>query len=137
MRNMHALIRLARYKVEELQRQQAAIDDARQSLRDQVDRLQAAVPEEQVAANASRDGFVAYGSYAQAVIQRRRNIQASLADVDVQAEALRARLEAAFAELKKFEIMEERRLVRVRRERAQAEQAGLDDLSVMRAARRA
>jgi flagellar protein FliJ len=137
MRNMDALIRLARYKVEELQRQQAAIDDARQSLRDQVDRLQAAVPEEQVAANASRDGFVAYGSYAQAVIQRRRNIQASLADVDVQAEALRARLEAAFAELKKFEIMEERRLVRVRRERAQAEQAGLDDLSVMRAARRA
>lgn len=137
MRSMDALIRLARFKVEELQRQQATIDEARNGLREQIDRLQAAVPEEQVAANATRDGYVAYGSYAQAVIQRRQNIQASLAEVDAQAEALREKLAGAFAELKKYEMMEERRLARENRERDRREQASLDEVATLRHARQA
>jgi len=135
MRNMDALIRLARFKVDELQRQQAAIDEARGGLRKQLERLHDAVPEEQVAANAQKDGFMAYGSYAQAVIQRRQNIEKSLADVDAQAEALRERMEAAFGELKKYEMIEAREAAKRAEKEARRQQAELDDLAGMRAAR--
>lgn len=129
MRNFEALIRLARFKVEELQKQMAIIDMARADLESQVERLNNSVPEEQIAANASKDGFMAYGSYAQAVITRKQNIRASIDEVDAQAAKLRADLEAAFAELKKFELMEERRVKAIRVEREKREQAAVDDMA--------
>lgn len=134
MRDYGSLIRLARFKVEELQKQMATLDAARADLQRQVDQLAASVPEEQVAANASRDGFVAYGSYAQAVIVRKQNIRGSIEEVDLQAGRLRAELEGAFGELKKFEIMEERRVAGLRAEREKREQAAIDDLAQRRRA---
>jgi flagellar export protein FliJ len=134
MRNYGSLIRLARFKVEELQKQMATLDLARADLQRQVDQLAASVPEEQVAANASKEGFVAYGSYAQAVIVRKQNLRVSIDEVDGQAGKLRADLEGAFAELKKFEIMEERREAAVRAERDKREQDTIDDLAQRRRA---
>lgn len=72
---------------------------------------------------------MAYGSYAQAVITRKQNIRASIDEVDAQAAKLRADLEAAFAELKKFELMEERRVKAIRVEREKREQAAVDDMA--------
>jgi flagellar export protein FliJ len=134
MRDYTAVIRLARFKVEELQKQMATLDGARADLQRQVDQLAASVPEEQVAANASKEGFVAYGSYAQAVIVRKQNIRNSIDELDVQASRLRAEMEKAFAELKKFEIMEERRLAQLRAEREKREQAAIDDIAQRRRA---
>lgn len=133
-RNYGALIRLARFKVEELQKQMATLDLARADLQRQVDQLAASVPEEQVAANASKEGFVAYGSYAQAVIIRKQNLRVSLEEVDGQAGKLRAELEAAFAELKKYEIMEERRVAQLKAEAQKAEQAEIDEIAQRRRA---
>lgn len=134
MRDYTAVIRLARFKVEELQKQMATLDGARSDLQRQVDQLAASVPEEQVAANASKDGFVAYGSYAQAVIVRKQNIRNSIDELDAQASRLRTDMEKAFAELKKFEIMEERRLAQLRAERDKREQAAIDDVAQRRRA---
>jgi flagellar export protein FliJ len=134
MRSLDALIRLARFKVEELQKQMASLDEARGALQRQIDQLNASVPEEQVAASAAKDGFLAYGSYAQAVIQRRNNLRASVGEVEAQAGRLRAALTDAFVELKKFETMEERRRATERAERRTREQARLDDLANIRAA---
>lgn len=134
MRSMESLIRLARFKVEELQKQMGGLDQARADLERQIERLAASVPEEQIAANASREGFVAYGSYAQSVIKRKENLRTSIAEVDAKAETLRAELEAAFAELKKFEIMEERRLAQVAAKKAKRAQDQLDDIAQVRRA---
>ena len=134
-RSHEPLIRLARFKVEELQKQMAEIDRARTSLNDQISRLEASVPEEQAEAAKSREGFLAYGSYAQAVIKRKENIRLSLAEVEGQADSIRSRLEAAFQELKKYELLEERRLARIESAVRSAEQAELDEIAQMRAAR--
>ena len=123
------LIRLARFKVEELQKQMAEIERVRASLIDQIERLDESVPEEQAVASENRDGYLAYGSYARSVIQRKEKLRASLDEVDGQAEALRTRLEDAFAELKKFELLEERRLARIQDSLRAAEQAELDDVA--------
>lgn len=134
MRSLDALIRLAKFKVDELQKQLADIDEARGRLEQQVEDLERQVPEEQVAANASKEGFLAYGSYAQAVIQRKNNLRASMGDVEAQAAVLRAQLDEAFGELKKFEVMEERRRAGAKSKRARREQAELDEVASLRAA---
>jgi flagellar export protein FliJ len=126
------LIRLARFKVEELQNQMAELDRSRQSLIDQIERLEASVPEEQAIATESKEGFLAYGSYAQAVIKRKENIRLSLEEVDIQANALRGRLSEAFQELKKYELLEERRLARIEKAVRAAEQDELDEIAQVR-----
>lgn len=131
-RSHEPLIRLARFKVEELQKQMAELDRSRQALIDQIERLEASVPEEQAAATESKEGFLAYGSYAQAVIKRKENIRLSLEEVDVQADALRARLSEAFQELKKYELLEERRLARIEKAVRAAEQDELDEIAQSR-----
>jgi flagellar protein FliJ len=123
------LIRLARFKVEELQKQMAEIDRARTAILDQIVQLEESVPGEQAAASQSREGYIAYGSYAQSVIKRKENLRASQAEVDVQAASLRARLEQAFAELKKYELLEERRLARIQTAARRVEQAEMDEIA--------
>lgn len=135
-RSHEPLIRLARFKVEELQKQMAELDRSKNALINQIERLEASVPEEQAAATQSRDGYLAYGSYAQAVIKRKENIRSSLDEVEVQAEALRDRLGDAFQELKKFEVLEERRLAHIEKALRAAEQDELDEIAQIRHHRR-
>ncbi len=123
------LIRLARFKVEELQKQMGEIERVRTSIHDQIERLDESVPEEQAVAAENRDGFLAYGSYARSVIQRKEKLRCSLDEVDGQAEGLRARLEDAFTELKKFELLEERRLARIEQSVRAAEQSEMDEIA--------
>lgn len=135
MRSFASLVKLARFKVEELQRQMAMLDESRAHLESRAAELERSVPEEQVAADATKEGFLAYGSYAQAVIQRKENLRESMKEVDAQTAALRVELEAAFLELKKFELMEERRLQKIADARAKSEQDELDEVAGQRAAR--
>ena len=123
------LIRLARFKVEELQKQMAEIERARASIGGQIARLEQSVPEEQAVAAEDKDGYLAYGSYARSVIQRKEKLRTSLDDVGAQADMLRTRLEEAFAELKKYELLEERRLARVQDSVRAAEQAEMDEVA--------
>jgi flagellar export protein FliJ len=123
------LIRLARFKVEELQKQMADIEQVRGSIHDQIDRLEESVPEEQAVAAENKDGYLAYGSYARSVIQRKEKLRASLEEVDAEAGALRERLESAFGELKKFELLEERRLARIQDALRASEQAEMDEIA--------
>ncbi len=136
MRTFASLVKLARFKVEELQRQMAMLDDARAHLEGRAADLEKSVPEEQVAADATKEGYLAYGSYAQAVIVRKENLRTSMIEVDAQVAALRVQLEDAFRDLKKFELMEERRLKKIAETAAKAEQAELDEIAGVRAARR-
>ena len=128
-RSHEPLIRLARFKVEELQKQMAEIERARASIGGQIARLEQSVPEEQAVAAEDKDGYLAYGSYARSVIQRKDNLRASLDEVAGQADALRTRLEDAFAELKKYELLEERRLARIQDTLRAAEQAEMDEIA--------
>lgn len=131
-RSHEPLIRLARFKVEELQKQMAELDRSKAALIGQIERLEASVPEEQAVATQSKDGYLAYGSYAQAVIKRKDNIRASLSEVEAQSDALRDRLAEAFQELKKYELLEERRVARAEAAVREAEQAELDEMASIR-----
>ena len=123
------LIRLARFKLEELQKQSSAIQTTRTHIIEQIDRLEASVPEEQATAKESRDGFMAYGSYARSIILRKDKLRSSLKEVDLEADALRERIEEAFTEVKRYEILEDRRLAHAKELVRRAEQAENDEIA--------
>jgi len=80
----------------------------------------------------SREGYLAYGSYARSVIQRKDKLRASLTNVDMEADGLRDRLEQAFGDLKKYELLEERRLSSLQDAVRMAEQAEMDEIAGQR-----
>lgn len=128
-RSHESLIKLARFQVEELQRQMADVDRARDRLHAQVDKLDADVVREKKLADSNPEAAGTFGAYASAMKSRKENLQVSLADIDRQAETIRDELQAAFEQLKKYELLEERRVAAMEARERAAEQAELDEIS--------
>jgi len=126
-RSHESLIRLARFRVESLQKQMAELDRARAGLHRRSEELEARIAKEQEIAGSDPALGADYGAYAKSVIERRENLQRSLSEVDGQAENLREDLRTAFEELKKYELIEERRLAKEKAEAAKAERDELDE----------
>ncbi len=128
-RSHESLIKLARFQVEELQRQMADVDRARERLRAQIGRLDNDVERERKLAASDPEAGATFGAYAAAMKTRKENIQVSLADIDRQADTLRGELQDAFEQLKKYELLEERRLAAMEARERAAEQAELDEIA--------
>ena len=117
MSSMDRSVRQARFEIADLQKRIAVLESTRNDLERQVSKLNDSVPEEAIEANAEREGYVAYGSYAQSVIARRENIRATLDDINAQTGTLAADLRIALDALDSFER------VRARQMAAKAEKA--------------
>jgi flagellar export protein FliJ len=59
-------------------------------------------------------------------------MKASIFGMDQQIDALRLDLQKAFEELKKYEMLQERRLARIKANRDKREQGFLDDMAISR-----
>jgi len=136
MRSGDALIRLAKHKVEGLQKLLTQAQTSRSDLEKQTNDLEAAAAAEAIKAQKSVTGAAAWAGYFQGLQVRRRNIASSIAGVERQISGLRDDLQLAFEELKRFELLEEKRKTREAVGLARREQAMLDEAATMRAARR-
>lgn len=128
-RSHESLIKLARFQVEELQRQMADVDAARDRLRTQAEKLDSDVAREKKLAETNPESATTYGAYAAAMKARKQNLLVSLADIDRQAETIRGELQDAFEQLKKYELLEQRRLTAIRAKEQAHEQAELDEIA--------
>ena len=93
--------------------------------------------EEQRRAAHSDLGRLAYPSFARSVVARRENIQRSIDEVEKQAAGVTEELQAAYRELKKYEIAADSEAQRDRVEYARQVQAELDDIALGRHVRKA
>ncbi len=117
MSSMDRSVRQARFEIADLQKRIAVLELTRNDLERQISKLKDSVPEDDIDPNAEREGYVAYGSYAQSVIARRENIRATLDDINAQTGTLAADLRIALDALDSFER------VRARQMAAKAEKA--------------
>ena len=121
MKSQDALSRLTRFDVEEKQRKvseiEAMIGDFHQMATD----LDRQIAIEQERAGVSDTNHYAYPTFAKAAIQRRDNLLASAADLEVRLASARETLAEAFDELKRIELLEERDAERIKIEQARAE----------------
>ena len=136
MKSRESLIRLHRFKVDEIRRRLKLLDDMRADLAKKMSDLELMMQEEQRRAAHSDLGRLAYPSFARSVVQRRENIQRSIDEIEKQAASVTEELQAAYRELKKYEIAAENVAERDRVEVARQVQAELDDIAMSRHVRK-
>ncbi len=107
---MERNIRQTRFAIEDLQKRIAVLEATREDLERQIRKLVESVPEEEIEADAQKDGYVSYGSYAQSVIKRKTNLRSSLDDIMSQHLDLAGELRTALDALDSFERVRARRL---------------------------
>ena len=136
MKSRETLIRLHRFKVDEIRRRLKLLDDMRADLAKKMSDLEIMMQEEQRRAAHSDLGRLAYPSFARSVVQRRENIQRSIDGIEREASQVTEQLQSAYRELKKYEIAAENIADRERVEVARQVQAELDDIAMSRHVRK-
>ena len=121
--SMDKSVRATRFAISDLQKRVAVLEATREDLARQMRKLNDSVPEQEVAADARKDGYVAYGSYANSVITRKKNLQATIDDIDIQNADLSRELRLAMDTLDSFERVRARQLA-AKAEKAAARRAG-------------
>lgn len=129
MKTRAALIRYNEWQVDERRKVLAELFSAVEELERQEERLTVTTSVEQAQATTSEVGAYSYGGFAQGVIQRRQNIEQSRAWLEEQIVTAQEALQQAYQELKKIQIMEERRREKERKKLALLEQVELDEIA--------
>tara|TARA_R110000824_G_scaffold390760_6_gene587650 strand:+ start:4050 stop:4463 length:414 start_codon:yes stop_codon:yes gene_type:complete len=130
MRNRESLIRLHRFQVDEKRRKLAELELMAQEFRARERELEAQVEAEQKKAGISDVAHFAYPMFAKSVIRRRQNILTSIEDIERQLDSAKEELSDAFRELKKYEVIEDNRKRKMRKEVMRVEQAQLDEVAL-------
>lgn len=130
-RNLHNLIRLHKWGVDEKRRQVGDVIRAITSLEAQALRLEEEVKEEQkIASDAPDEAGFFYGNYAEAVILRRDRLVQAMVETEKSLELAREELNVAYRELKKYETVQAGRDRRDAKRRDRKEQDFLDELGL-------
>lgn len=137
MKSREALIRLNRFRVDEIRKRLKSLDDMRADLVRKMTDLETMVQEEQRRSQQSDLGRLAYPTFARSVMARRENIQRTIDEVEKQAATVTEELQGAYRELKKYEIVADAEAQRDRVEYARQVQAEIDEIALARHARKA
>lgn len=132
MADLGGVIRLKRFHLDERRRVLGDLNALLAELFAERDRLDAQVLVEQAHAEASLEGQMAYGKFAQAAVARRKRLGESIGQVEGQIESATDQVRDAMGELKKFEITQAERERRSRAKVRRRETQTLDDIAVER-----
>jgi flagellar FliJ protein len=130
MKSRDTLIRLKRFQVDEKRRQVAQIETMIAEFERMAADLDREILHEQERAGIHDIGHYAYPTYAKAAMGRRDNLKRSADELAGQLTDAQDALAAAFEELKKVELLEERGASRDRVTEGAREQAELDRIAL-------
>ncbi len=138
MKGLAALIRLHRWRLDEKRRELADLERLEDQFLADARRLEDEVAAEQEFAKNAGDevGAFSYGGFAIGVIERRKRIAASIAEIRRRIDDKTAEVTDAFQELKRYEITQAERLKRERVVAERRAQAALDEMSLVQHQRR-
>jgi len=132
MKRRDSLLRLKRFRVDELKRRVATLDEMRTDLEKKLGDLDDTVVRERQRASDSDIGRLAFPSFLQSIEVRRKNIQNTQKDLERERALQQDDLAAAFQDLKTFELAEEERIRRASEAEAKAGQSRLDEMAMTR-----
>ena len=129
--DFNILIRLNEWTVDERRRELGDVLASLAELESGLRRLREELAKEQSVVQASPEeaGFF-YGNYAQAVIERRHLLNAGISRMEEEVTKARDKLNEAYRELKKFEVVQDLRDTREAQELARKEQIDLDEIGL-------
>jgi flagellar export protein FliJ len=126
MKSRDTLIRLKKFQADEKRRRVVQIEAMIADFERMANDLDREIQNEERRAGINDPGHFAYPTYAKAARNRRDNLQTSAGELKGQLEAARAELEAAFEDLKKVEILQDREREAERAEELRREQREMD-----------
>lgn len=130
MRGLDGLIRLWKWRLDEKRRIVVDLEILRTDIERQIGVLDAELHrEKQVAAQSVEAGFV-FSNYRKVNREKRERLVASREEVIQRIAAAQEEVNAAFRELKKYDLVKESRLQQMLREQAMREQAELDEIGL-------
>ena len=127
MKALPTLIRICKWKLEEMRRKQSELEGLRKDLESQLQKLKLQHVEEQRLAESSVEYATTYNGYANLFVTRREKLNQSIGEVDEAIEISRIEVEDAFQEVKKYEIVHNRNTRREVENTLRSEQVSLDE----------
>lgn len=132
MNRTDTLLRLKRFRVDEMKRRIAAIDAMKVDLERKLTDLDDNVTRERQRAGDSDIGRLAFPSFLRSIEARRENLRNTLKEIEREHMAAQVDLSNAFQDLKALEIATEQQAKRVTEMQSRRTQARLDEMALVR-----
>jgi flagellar export protein FliJ len=132
MNRTDTLLRLKRFRVDEMKRRIASIDAMKADLERKLTDLDDNVARERLRAGDSDIGRLAFPSFLRSIDARRENLRTTLKEIEREYAAAQEDLTNAFQELKSLEVAAEQQAKRVNELQSRRAQARLDELALVR-----
>ncbi len=125
---LKSLVRVHTWALNEKRQKLARLEQLRERLNDDLQRLQEEQEKEQRAASSSMEGTIAYPTFIAAALERRKRLRESIAKLEEAIEAAREDVNAEYREVRKYELARDNFARRQRYEQARRDQIGFDEL---------
>src|SRR5215472_2522771 len=132
MKRGDTLIRLKRFRVDELKRRLATLEAMRADAERKLADLEESVVRERQRANDSDIGRLAFPSFLRSIESRRENLRNTLKEIDREREQCQGELQAAYQDLKSLELATEQQAKRVAEIEARRTQSRVDEMAIVR-----
>src|ERR1700687_3187838 len=132
MKRGDTLIRLRRFRVDEMKRRMATLDGMKADAERKLSDLEDSVARERQRANDSDIGRLAFPSFLRSIETRRENLRATMKELERERATVQADLTTAFQDLKSLEFATEQQQKRVDELEARRAQSRLDELALVR-----
>jgi len=132
MNRTDTLLRLKRFRVDEMKRRIAAIDAMKADLEKKLAVLDDNVAREKQRAGDSDIGRLAFPSFLRSIESRRENLRTTLKEIEREYAAAQLDLSNAFQDLKSLEVATEQQEKRLAEMQARRAQARMDEVALVR-----
>ncbi|MBU6298782.1 MAG: flagellar FliJ family protein [Alphaproteobacteria bacterium] len=132
MKKQDTLIRLRKFRVDDLKRQMATLDGMKADVEKKVADLEDSVARERQRAGETDIGRLAFPSFLRSIEERRENLRATLKNIERERMQCQNDLAGAFQELKSLEFAAEQQAKRLAEIEARRAQSRLDEMALVR-----
>jgi flagellar export protein FliJ len=132
MKRGDSLIRLRRFRVDEMKRRMATLDGMKADAERKLADLEDSVARERQRAGDSDIGRLAFPSFLRSIEARRENLRATLKDIERERATAQADLNVAFQELKSLELATEQQARRAQELEERRAQSRMDEMALVR-----
>lgn len=132
MKRQNTLLRLRRFRVDDLKRRMATLDGMKADVDKKLADLEDSVARERQRAGETDIGRLAFPSFLRSIEDRRENLRATLRDIERERAQCQSDLAAAFQDLKSLEFANEQQEKRLAEIEARRAQSRLDEMALVR-----
>lgn len=132
MKRRDSLMRLKRFRVDELKRRMTTLDGMRADLERKLSDLEESVARERQRANETDIGRLAFPSFLRSIETRRENLTNTMQEIERERTQCQGELTGAYQDLKSLELATEQQAKRAAEIEARRTQSRVDEIALVR-----